>query len=122
MASESETEHLEDLRILFNGLVVNSANLYVCTQINFLAHHITRQGTIPSCQEVKAVIEFPKPINIKGLQESVGMLNFYNRLLPIFCHYSDPSFPIVLITEDASDIAIGVALEQKIKGITNPLL
>ncbi len=88
VASENETEHVEHLRILFerleqNGLVVNPAKCqFGCTEIDFLGHHITEQGSIPLGQKVQAVREFPKPMNIKGLQEFVGMINFYNRFLP----------------------------------------
>ena len=88
MASENEAEHLEHLRILFerleqNGLVVNPAKCrFGCPEIDFLGHHITKEGTIPLGQKVQAVREFPKPINIRGLQEFVGIINFYNRFLP----------------------------------------
>ena len=50
VASENEAEHLEHLRILFerleqNGLVVNPVKCqFGCTEINFLGHHITKQG------------------------------------------------------------------------------
>ena len=88
VASENETEHVDHLRILFerleqNGLVVNPAKCqFGCTEIDFLGHHITEQGSIPLGPKVQAVREFPKPMNIKGLQEFVGMINFYNIFLP----------------------------------------
>ena len=97
VASENEAEHLEHLRILLerleqNGLVVNPAKCqFGCTEIDFLGHHITKQGTIPLGQKVQAVREFPKPINIRGLQEFVGMINFYNRFLP---HSAKILFPL----------------------------
>ena len=40
---------------------------------------------------MQAVREFPKPINIRGLQEFVGMINFYNRFLP---HSAKILFPL----------------------------
>ena len=61
VASENETEHVEHLRILFerleqNGLVVNPAKCqFGCTEIDFLGHHITEQGSIPLGQKVQAV-------------------------------------------------------------------
>ena len=78
VASENEAEHLEHLRILFerleqNWLVVNPAKCqFGFTEIDFLGHHITKQGTIPLSQKVQAVGEFPKPINIRGLQNLLG--------------------------------------------------
>ena len=88
VASENETEHVEHLKILLerleqNGLVVNPANCqFGCTEIAFLGHHITEQGSNALDQKVQAVRQFPKPMNIKRLQEFVGMINFYNRFLP----------------------------------------
>ena len=48
-------------------MVVNPAKCqFGCTAIDFLGHHITEQGSIPLGQNVQAVREFPKPMNIKG--------------------------------------------------------
>ena len=97
VASENEAEHLEHLRILFerleqNGLAVNPAKCqFGCTEIDFLGHHVTKQGTIPLGQKVQAVREFSKPINIRGLQKFVGMINFYNKFLP---HSAKILFPL----------------------------
>ena len=67
MASENEAEHLEHLRILFerlekNGLVVNPTKWqFGCTEIDFLGHHITKQGTIPLGQKCKLSESYPSP-------------------------------------------------------------
>ena len=102
VASENEAEHLEHLRILFerleqNGLVVNPAKCqFGCTEIDFLGHHhITKQGTIPLGQKIQAVREYPKPINIRGLQKFVGMINFYNRFLPYFSKILFPLYQAI---------------------------
>ena len=92
---------MEHLRILFerleqNGLVVTPAKYqFGCTEIDFLGHHITEQGSIPPGQKIQAVREFPKPMNIKGLQEFVGMINlaitdFYHILPRYFLPCTKP--------------------------------
>jgi cleavage and polyadenylation specificity factor subunit 1 len=88
VASSNEQEHLKHLDILFNrlkdnGLVINPLKCkFGCTQIEFLGHEINAQGAAPLPSKVQAIINFNPPSTIKGLQEFVGMLNFYNRFIP----------------------------------------
>ena len=62
-------------------LILPSASL-VALRLIFRPSYY-QQGTIPLGQKVQAVREFPNPINIRGLQEFVGMINFYDRFLPL---------------------------------------
>ncbi|XP_076734505.1 LOW QUALITY PROTEIN: uncharacterized protein K02A2.6 [Maylandia zebra] len=139
VASSSKEQHMFHLRQVFQRL-----------------------GAVPLPDKVRAVSEFPRPTNVKALQEFLGMVNFYNRFLPRAAHllkplygalkgkkandsvdwfpesiqaFSDaksalanaallahpsPSAPIALTT-DASDIAVGAVLEQRISGVWQPL-
>ncbi|XP_035764445.1 uncharacterized protein LOC118454313 [Neolamprologus brichardi] len=139
VASSSKEQHMFRLRQIFSA-----------------------EGAVPLPDKVRAVSEFPRPTNVKALQEYLGMVNFYNRFLPRVAHllkplygalkgkkandsvdwfpesiqaFSDaksalanaallahpsPSAPIALTT-DASDIAVGAVLEQRISGVWQPL-
>ena len=48
----------------------------------FLGHQITAKGTIPLPSKVKAITQFPRPENVRSLQELLGMINFYHRFVP----------------------------------------
>ncbi len=37
---------------------------------------------MPLPDKVRAICDFPKPTNVKSLQEFLGMLNYYHRILP----------------------------------------
>ena len=61
-------------------LILQSASLVALWLIS-QAIILQNREVFPIGQKVQAVREFPKPMNIKGLQEFVGMINFYNRFL-----------------------------------------
>ena len=88
VASRSRTEHLSHLKTLFqhlsqHGLIVNPAKCQLgLPSIDFLGHHITRQGAVPLPAKVAAVRNFPQPGTVKALQELLGMVNFYHRFIP----------------------------------------
>ena len=165
VASSSPQEHVKHLNQLFeqlnqHGLIVNAAKCeFGKESIDFLGHHITNQGAIPLPSKVD-VRKFLKPTTIKGLQQFIGLINFYNRFVPNAADIMRPLYkalegkpkeliwneqreeafnqakealaaatmlvhpklnsPIVL-TVDASDLAVGGVLEQWIEGFWRPL-
>ncbi len=88
VASEDVDTHKEHLRLLFlrlqkNGLVINVSKCqFGRDSIDFLGHRITPEGIAPLPTRVDAVTRFPQPTTIKGLQEFVGMVNYYRRFIP----------------------------------------
>uniref|UniRef100_UPI00358E68FD uncharacterized protein n=1 Tax=Myxine glutinosa TaxID=7769 RepID=UPI00358E68FD len=76
------------LRALFeclsqHGLIINPAKcLFGVASIDFLGHHITKEGAVPLPSKVEAVKGFPHPLTVKALQEFLGMVNFYHRFVP----------------------------------------
>ena len=99
VASSSEQEHLQDIRSVCNrlqdaGLVIKLEKcLFGLKSLAFLGHQISHLGSTPLPSKVKAIEDFPKPSTVKGLQEFLGMINFYHRfishaaslLLPLHC-------------------------------------
>ena len=88
VASSSSNEHLKDLRIVCDRLKTYglTTRLEICLfgvhAIEFLGHQITAKGTIPLPSKVKAITQFPRPENVRSLQELLGMINFYHRFVP----------------------------------------
>lgn len=88
IASTSATQHVEDIRLVCNrlhefGLAIRLEKcLFGVRSITFLGHEISSAGSVPLPAKVQAISEFPKPINIKSLQEFLGMINFYHRFIP----------------------------------------
>ena len=82
------------------GLIIRSDKyLFGVDSIQFLGHQITATGSVPFPSKVKVIEDFPKPQNIRALQELLGMINFYHRfiphaatiLCPLYCALKDKS-------------------------------
>ena len=88
IASESESQHLEHLGVLFdrlekNGLVVKVEKcLLGVPEIDFLGHRVSRDGILPLPAKVRAISSFPAPTTITSLEQFVGMVNFYHVFVP----------------------------------------
>ena len=88
VASSSPHEHIQDLKNVCNrlqqyGLTIRLEKcLFGVSEIDFLGHLISKDGSVPLPTKVKPISEFPNPINVKSLQEFLGMINFYHRFIP----------------------------------------
>jgi len=88
VASKSEEEHLQHLRILFNrlqeyGVVINPMKCIIGqSEIKFLGYLVTPKGTQPLPARVQTIQDFPLPKTAKELRRFLGMLNFYRRFIP----------------------------------------
>ena len=60
--------------------------------IDFLGHRITHAGIMPLPDKVNTITRFKQPVTIKGLQEFVGMANFYQRFIPAAARMMLPLF------------------------------
>ena len=98
VASKDAEEHGRHLRQLFqrlqeHGLVINVAKCqFGCTTLDFLGHRITAKGVSPLPDKVEAIRQFKQPVTVKGLQEFVGMINFYRRFIPAAAEIMQPLF------------------------------
>lgn len=88
VASRSESEHLEHLRILFQrltdyGIVLKPSKcVFGTTSLNFLSHEISKEGVRPSAERIVAIKDFPQPTSIRQIQRFIGMVNYYHRFVP----------------------------------------
>ena len=70
--------HLHFQRLQEYGLVINASKCqFGRDTIDFLGHRITHSGI-----KVDAITQYNQPVTVKGLQEFVGMANFYRRFIP----------------------------------------
>jgi hypothetical protein len=88
IASRTLEEHMEYLSQFYqvlqdNGLTINPAKCtFAASSVKFLGHMVLESGITPRLKHVTAIQEFPAPNTIKQLQQFLGMVNFYRRLLP----------------------------------------
>ena len=87
VVSRSIKEHVEHLGKVFQKL--EEANLKLKPQkckfaqekIEYLGHTLTAKGVCPNDGKVQAVIECPRPQNIKEVKSFLGLVNYYRRHL-----------------------------------------
>lgn len=98
VASKDVPTHKHHLRLLFqrlqeHGLVINVSKCeFGRDSLDFLGHQITNTGIRPLPDKVDAITRFDRPTTVKGLQEFVGMLNFYRRFIPAAAEIMLPLF------------------------------
>ena len=162
VASSSPDEHKQHLRQLFArlaayGLVINPEKCeFGKSELNFLGHHISKDGILPLKEKVQVILDFPLPQSAKKLREFLGLVNFYHRFIKNCATLQTPLISLLtqadklksplqwteeLITDfnnlkqalaevallshwhpsaetslivDASDVAVGAVLQQKI--------
>jgi len=94
--SDSWEEHLVRLRALFSAL--SAANLTVNLQksefghahVTFLGHVIGQGQVAPVAAKVEAVLQYPAPVDRKGLMRFMGMAGYYRRFCKNFSQVSAP--------------------------------
>ena len=88
MASNDIATHKEHLHLLFQrlqkfGMMINVSKCqFGRNTIDFLGHRINSTRSFPLPDKVQVISELNQPVTIKGLQEFVGMVNFYRRFIP----------------------------------------
>jgi len=88
VASASEEEHEQHLRILFQrfneyGVLLNPTKcVFGATEVTFLGYTVSAVGTRPLEEKVAAINRFQQPVFVKDLRRFLGMLNFYRRFIP----------------------------------------
>ncbi|ROT72058.1 hypothetical protein C7M84_009595 [Penaeus vannamei] len=65
-----------------NGLVVSPDKCIFGASGIDLGYKIQSQGIRPQANKVDAVLQFPTPTSVKGVQQFLGMINYYHRFIP----------------------------------------
>ena len=81
-------EHLHTLdkvlsKLAENGLRLKKAKcIFMASSVEYLGHHIDREGLHPTDAKVQAINEAQSPKNITELKSFLGLLNYYSKFLP----------------------------------------
>ncbi|GFQ96582.1 retrovirus-related Pol polyprotein from transposon opus [Trichonephila clavata] len=80
-------QHEDHLKIVFErlstyGLKINiSKSVFGLEEIEFLLYLISKEGSKPLPEKVKAITNYKKPETLHDLRIFLGMINFYRRYL-----------------------------------------
>ncbi|GBO03169.1 Transposon Ty3-I Gag-Pol polyprotein [Araneus ventricosus] len=87
VASSTEDEHSEHLKVVFSrleqyGLRINLGKPVMgVNQLEFLGYMITPEGSKPLSEKVNAILNYRLPETIHELRTFLGLINFYKRYI-----------------------------------------
>ncbi|TPX37422.1 hypothetical protein SmJEL517_g00640 [Synchytrium microbalum] len=94
--SADEAEHVQHVRLVLQRLRDENlfAKLDKCEfhhgSVEFLGVTVTSKGFRMAPSKVKAVAEWPTPVNLKQVQSFIGFANFYRRFIKDFAKVAKP--------------------------------
>ena len=90
--------HLRRLLERFSEYSLTS-NLDKCkfgvSSLDYLGHHIDATGIKPIADKVQAIVNFPKPSNMRQLRRLIGMFAFYKKFIPNCSEITRPIFALL---------------------------
>lgn len=87
IASDNHEQHLFHIRQVFEriteyGIMINFQKcVFGKSEINFLGHKLTADGTMPLPKRVDAINDFKCPETVSDLKRFLGMINFHRRFI-----------------------------------------
>ena len=93
-------EHLANLRVVFSCLANAGLKLQpskcelVHREVNFLGYVVSADGISADPKKVSAVIDFPKPKDLKALRAFIGLTSYYRRFVPCFSTVAQPLYQL----------------------------
>ena len=93
-------EHLERMRVVFDclrehGLKLKPSKCDVFkTEINYLAHHVSKKGVLPSKKSLEAIVECPPPDTYTKVKSFVGLVGHYRHFIKGFANIATPLYDL----------------------------
>ena len=98
--SRTEEEHLERMRVVFDrfrehGLKLKLSKCEVFkTEINYLAHHVSKRGVLPSKKNLEAIAQCPPPDTYTKVKSFVGLVGHYRHFIKGFANIAAPLYDL----------------------------
>lgn len=94
--SASLDEHLKHLQLVFQLLQANqlcakrSKCSFAQTKVEYLGHIITGEGVSTDATKIDVMVNWPRPVCIKGLHGFLGLTGYYRRFIKNYAIISKP--------------------------------
>ena len=64
------------------------------TEINYLAHHVSKKGVLPSKKNLQAIAECPPPDTYTKVKSFVGLVGHYRHFIKGFANIATPLYDL----------------------------
>ena len=64
------------------------------TEINYLAHHVSKEGVLPSKKNLEAIAQCPPPDTYTKVKPFVGLIGHYRRFIKGFANIAAPLYDL----------------------------
>ena len=96
--SKTEEENLEQMRVVFDrfrehGLKPSKCEVFK-TDINYLAHHVSKKGVLPSKKNLEAITRCPPPDTYTKVKSFVGLVGHYRCFIKGFANIAAPLYDL----------------------------
>ena len=114
---QTEEEHLKRMRVVFDrlrehGLKLKPSKCDVFkTEINYLAHHVSKKGVLPSKKNLEAIAECLPPDTYTKVKSFVGLVSHYRHFIKGFANIAAPLY----------DLTSGENKDKKLEHLDLPL-
>ena len=98
--SRTEEEHLGRMRVVFDCLREHGLKLKPSkcdmfkTEINYLAHHVSKKGVLPSKKNLEAIAECLPPDTYTKVKSFVGLVGHYRCFIKGFGNITAPLYDL----------------------------
>ena len=98
--SEMPEEHLQRMRVVFDHLREHSLKLKPSkcdvfkSEINYLAHHVSQKGILPSKKNLESIAQCPPPDTYTKVKSFVGLVGHYRRFIKGFAKIAAPLYDL----------------------------
>ena len=87
IASPDAASHLHHVRQVFDRLCLHGLSInpekcvFAAQELDYLGMIVSSKGCVPLEKHSEVISSFPRPVDKKGLQRFLGILNFYRRFI-----------------------------------------
>ena len=98
--SEMPEEHLQRMRVVFDhlqehGLKLKPSKCEVFKpEINYLAHHVSQKGVLPSKKNLESIAQCPPPDTYTKVKSFVGLVGHYRCFIKGFAKIAAPLYDL----------------------------
>ena len=94
--SKTEEEHVQHLHVMQKCFCEHNLKFklnkckFFCNEINYLAHHVSKEGILPSKENIKAMTEFAWPQTYTEIWAFLGLVGHYQWMIRRFACVVQP--------------------------------